>query len=86
MAGDVVITGTASADAARVGNPLDRGDAVDVWSGEIATAVAGEVGVSEIVGHDVDDIRFVLLPKGVFLGEQSGSGKAGSGHDCFASG
>jgi GTP diphosphokinase / guanosine-3',5'-bis(diphosphate) 3'-diphosphatase len=46
VAGDVVITGTASADAARVGNPLDRDDAVDVDSDPATVhAAAAALGV-----------------------------------------
>ncbi len=33
------------------------GEAIDVWGGEIAAAVAGKIGVAEIVGHDEDDVR-----------------------------
>src|SRR4051794_18971331 len=33
-----------------------RGDAVDVWGGVLASAIAGEVGITEVVGHDEDDV------------------------------
>src|SRR5205807_1385218 len=41
------------------------GDAVDVGRGEIAPAVARQVGIAEVVGHDEDDVgrlRHVPFP------------------------
>src|ERR1700720_2945944 len=34
-----------------------RGDAVNIWRGELAASVTGHVGIAEVVGKNKDDVR-----------------------------
>src|SRR5580700_6931664 len=34
-----------------------RGDAVNIWRGEVAASVTGHVGIAEVVGKNKDDVR-----------------------------
>src|SRR5882724_3215521 len=34
-----------------------RGDAINIWRGEVAASVTGHVGIAEVVGKDKDDVR-----------------------------
>src|SRR5215831_8886007 len=34
-----------------------RGDAVNIWCGEVAASVTGDVGIAEVVGKNKDDVR-----------------------------
>ena len=55
------------------------GDAVDIRRGEIAAAVAGEVGVTEIVGEDEDDVGRRAGSGSVLREQQRGGGRGGDG-------